>query len=260
MISLEEALAGEIVYNTKLIPEVNFETFALEAASFHRSKYIPLNSGLRIPDFTLVLGSSGSGKTLFAIRQLPQLLFGPEKSKTYFRVHFDASDALDAMNLRASLTFPKAVASIVNNKISDFLHEKNADCDGIAVQLRLHIIIDEAGKEEYQEHFETALQIKQIVEVVKNETKVKFRRGVHVTVAGTGLDKVTARISSAVETIKFRMQPWTVENFEALVKASRVENQQQVKDFVRDFAILGNLITNGRCAFFLLSTLQKCFL
>ncbi len=70
----------------------------------------------------------------------------------------------------------------------------------------------------------------------------KLQKGVHITLLGTGLDVTTAAIQSDTETIKFRMQPWTINTYvEALVRQTQHPDPQLVMDTIQDFPILEDL-------------------
>ena len=146
----EEVLGGKIVYDDSLVPKECFDMFAPGAVSVSSSEFQPRRNGERVPKFTLVLGSSGSGKTIFALQRLPQLVFG-EDSKSYFRVHFRAVHALRRSMSSDGISFPLAVASIVQETVAQQLRDGGAG-DVTPVQLYLHVVIDEAGREDLKEY------------------------------------------------------------------------------------------------------------
>ncbi len=208
------------------------------------------------------MGSSGSGKTLFAIRRIPELLFQTDEAN-YFRLHFIADQATNLMmktnnNSRRKkiLDFPKAVAAVVDNMVGELLTDKGLD-DVKFLNIPLHITIDEAGGEANKEYFDTAEKIESIVTAVRKGAKFKFQQEIHVTVVGTRLETSTADIFTPKETTKFRMQAWTAENFDALVDKSSHPLKNRVKQVVHAFPVLEDLTSNARCAFYVLESMEN---
>ncbi len=261
-----EQILGEakIVFDETCIPKKCYDFYAAEAVSVDPPVFPKENETK--PNFSLVLGSSGSGKTLFAIRRIPELLFGMDET-TYVRLHFRASKPTNLINkhkekakslklTEQTLDFPKAVSAIVDEMVGQLLSGKGLE-DTVSLNIPIHITIDEAGAQAYKPYLDTAEKIEDIVTAVKNEGKFKFLQGVHVTVAGTRLETITSDIVSSVETTKFWMQAWTPENFDALVEKSPHPLPVRVKQVVHGFPILDDLTTNARCAFYVLEYLEN---
>jgi hypothetical protein len=182
-----------------------------------------------------------------ALRRLPSLIF-EDGEKSIFRVHFRTYEAYKLMV--SKMSFAEAVASYVESIITGKLSTSSLT-DVTTVNLGLHVILDEAGREIYQDLFNTAGKILTIVAAVEKTMLYKFLKGVHVTVVGTVLEKSTEGIDSASETTKFRMLPWKVENFDKLVDVSNYPFPEKAKQVVRSFPILLSLVANARCAYFL---------
>ncbi len=90
--------------------------------------------------------------------------------------------------------------------------------------------------------------------------KPAFARGVHVTVVGTGLEQITADIVAVKDVYKFRMQPSTAVNFDALVDHANNNNMaqaQQIKQVVHNVSILQDLSSDARCAYFLIRSFRS---
>ncbi len=243
-----EQVLGEakIVLDHTCIPQKCYDYYAAEAVSVDPPVFA--DESETKPNFSLVLGSSGSGKTLFAIRRIPELLFGMDETK-YFRLHFRASKVTNLMS--DTVDFSKAVSAIVDTMVGQLLSGKGLD-DTVSLNIPIHITVDEAGAQVYKPYLDTAEKIEDIVRAVKNEGIFKFLQGVHVTVAGTRLETITSDILSTVETTKFWMQAWTPEKFDALVEKSPHPLPARVKQVVHGFPILEDLTTNARCAFYVL--------
>ncbi len=250
--TVEEVLGGDHVWENDCLPQTFFDLYTPDAVSVVPDGSQALDNGLRQKQFTLVLGSSGSGKTMFALRCLPTLLF--EDDTSYFCVHFQATKAL-MLAYSKGKTFPEAVASIVQDLITEKL-SSNRLFHVTVINLHLHVIVDEAGGEHFQEFLDAASKLQFLVDFVKRNLCYDFQKGLHITVVGTGLDATTAGIQSVTETIKFRMKPWNVINFEALLKQSQHSNPDLAMNTIRDFPILEDLLSNARCAYFLLISLQ----
>jgi hypothetical protein len=125
------------------------------------------------------------------------------------------------------------------------------------IKLGLHVVIDEAGNDEYREYFNTAEKIEEIVTAVQRDMKFTFLKRVHLTLAGTRLETLTDTINSLTDTTKFRMQSWTTQNFDAMVDASFHTQKDLVKRLVHGFPILDSLTSNARCAFYLLIAMNE---
>lgn len=259
-----EEILGEakIVYDTSCITENAYKLYAPGAVSVDPTAFQETGeSDKRYPEFSLVLGSSGSGKTLFAIKRIPQLIFGTQDEKNYFRIHFRARRVTDFMetyhetNPDKKLAFPNAVAMIVKDVIEKQLSGKGLD-EVKTLSIPIHITIDEAGGDDNKPNFNTATKIRSIVEAIKAEGTFEFQKPIHVTVVGTRLEASTGDIASTRETTKFRMQPWTAKNFDALVDASSHSDKVRLKEVVHGFPILEDLITNARCAYFVLESMK----
>jgi hypothetical protein len=245
-------LAGEdkALYDETTILDNAYYTYSAEAVSV-----VPSKLGSRSFNFTLVLGPSGSGKTLFALRRLPSLIFTGDES-SICRVQFRTRLAYEKMT-PSKVSFPEAVAMHVQRCITDRLSKSDSLIDVTTIDLALHVILDEAGKEAYRDLFDTADKIILICNALRDNMRYKFKMGVHVTVVGTGLELSTLEIDSTKETTKFKMQPWTVKNFDKLVDVSNYPAKSKVKQVVRRFPILVSLVANARCAYILLKAMPE---
>lgn len=250
--TVEEVLGGEAVYDIYCISPESVDKYAQEAVAVDNVKILPLNETVRNKPFNLVLGPSGSGKTLFALKRLPTLVYGGD-GKYFFTVHFQVEDAFEVMS-ETGVTLPEAVASVVQSMI-----EKKLSDEGFrgvkAVKLHLHVILDECGDVQYKKYFDEASKVREIVAGIKAKISYEFTQGVHLTLVGTGLDEITTTIKSVEDANKFRMQPWSLDNFKEFVAGSGHPQQAKVMEVVRAFPILEDLVTNGRCAFNLLNAM-----
>jgi hypothetical protein len=139
-----EVILGQakIVYDGTCILDEAYEWYTPAAVSV-----MPLLTAnefrKRHSKFSIVLGSSGSGKTLFAMRRIPELLFGEDVTK-YFRIHFDAHMVMDNMRRVRTCTFPMAVALLVEDVVAKKLTGRGLD-NVTEIGIPLHVTIDEGG-------------------------------------------------------------------------------------------------------------------
>jgi hypothetical protein len=124
----------------------------------------------------------------------------------------------------------------------------------IVIDLILYVIIDEAGRTVYKRYFDDAAKIIHLVNGLKNMEHYKFSN-VHVTVTGTALEASTQTIDSVVDTVKYRMQPWSSNNFRALLGNMKRTDKNALFTMVERFPILRSLRTNARCAFYLATSM-----
>jgi hypothetical protein len=127
----------------------------------------------------------------------------------------------------------------------------------IPINLSLFVVIDEAGSPRYKPFFGFEREILKLVTALENMSKYSFKKGVHVTLTGTGLEILTKSIDSTVSTIKFHMKPWMSTQFHALLANMKREDDVMVKGIVERFPILKNLTTNARCAYYLVNTMPN---
>jgi hypothetical protein len=249
----EMILRGKLEYDASCISPNCMEIYTEGAVSVEPKKIVePSDKASRATEFSLVLGPSGTGKTIFALQRVPQLACSEDLGQC-FRVHFKTFDAVSLMTKRG-ITFPEAVAEIVQEIVEKRLTRGKAGKEISAIDLYLHVTLDEAGAESYSPYFSSARSILNIVDALKANMKFNFIKGVHLSVIGTGLDEITSSVLSGIETTKFRMQPWTVKKFDKFVDASYHPDKPLLKSVVRQFSILRDLITNGRCSYFIMDS------
>jgi hypothetical protein len=173
-----------------------------------------------IPSFTLVVGPSGSGKTYFATYRLHELVFPNVDEKEIVRVHIRPNPVIRYMkHINEGADCPSSVVDCVKGCIE----RKLGDLGPVpSVQLYLHVVFDDIAlskndfKESLEEYMNTTEKIESIVKALQSMKTYKFEKGVHLTLVGTDLDWYTMHIDRA-DTIKFRMQPWTMNNFNSLL-------------------------------------------
>jgi hypothetical protein len=244
----EEVLGGILIYDSTCIAAKSLARYAPQAVSVE-----PVRLSSRVPNYSLITGSSGSGKTMFALRRLPQLIqLGDMGRKDGLRIHVNAGTLIQDSS-SATINLPALVVAFVENLICSRL---STPPDNPSLNLYLHVTIDEAEGEIYKRYFDHGSKIEDIANALKEMTRYNFKLGVHVSVVGAVLETATQDIVSSRDSVTFRMQPWTVKNFNALVLISeRDEDEESVIEMVSRFPILQDLATNARCAYFLIESL-----
>jgi hypothetical protein len=66
------------------------------------------------------------------------------------------------------------------------------------------------------------------VTALKTAEGFEFTKGVHLTITGTALETSTQTIHSYIETVKFRMLPWTRDNFYALLANLKRSDEAEI--------------------------------
>ncbi len=247
----EDILGGLLFYDDRCIDSDAFHRYSRDAVS------VCPDGLLKSPCDSLVTGPSGSGKTVFALRHLTECIYWFARPPQIIKIHFRAED-LVALMTRSSLGLGEAVVSVVQKQIDSELLRFGVE-PVAKVNLRLHVIIDDAGGELYHSYFGGRAKLPRIVSCLESMTNYKFDR-VHVTLVGTSLEVNTFKEfveGKWFETHHFQMQPWSQSNFHALVDASFAPNRELVKAVVDDSSILKHLSCNARCASYLLESIHR---
>jgi hypothetical protein len=237
----ESFLSGQVLYDDKPLDDTYYSKYEYSKGAV---SVTPLKLGSRDFDFTMVVGPGGSGKTMFALRRLPSLIFKGGEN-TILRVHFRWD--MKTRMVYSIPSFPDAVAAYAERCITAKL-SRSSLTNVTNVKLGLHVILDDAGSRFCKDYFDSASKITDIVDALRDKMLYKFKNRVHVTLVGTGLELSTLAIDSKAETTKFRMLPWTLKNFENMADVSDHPEKYCVKKVVRNFPILMSLVTNAGCA------------
>ncbi len=248
-----EVLGGQLEFDETCINKKVLDLFAPAAVSV-KGSWEPAKD--RYPDFTLVMGPSGSGKTMFCLKELPKQVFcNATLEKEIFRVHLTADTLLGSGdNTKAevdlSALLVNHVHQIVEKRLTEYVTKIVPPID-----LALFIVIDEAGQLEHKPYFDKAAKIRKLVQALYKMEDYKFTKGVHVTITGTSLETSTIGIHSRNDTVKFRMLPWTRNNFHALLANLKRFDEAAIRGMVEHFPVLESLTTNARCAYFFASSM-----
>lgn len=199
----EKALGGKIFVYPRMVSRDALAAYTPESVFVKPDKV----DG-PIPDFTLVDGPRGSGKSLFAVKRLPELVFpGVDKSEI-FCLHLKPSPLLRTMDRMEGLDLPSSVAYYIQEET--IAREISGFGNIPPLQLYLHVIIDAitdplSGFDDQWSHFESKEDLQAIVTALKTMDRYRFAKGVHLTIAGVDLRHAVT--DDDKDTIMFRMQP-----------------------------------------------------
>jgi hypothetical protein len=249
--TLEEILGGQLIYDQSCIENSSY-AYVQEAVSVN-STTVPERGN----SFTLVLGPSGSGKTYFALWWLTDHLYRHTTKTDVLTIHFKASKVVRLLEKESLPGFAEAVAALVDRQIQMKLSEFRVAKNNKHVNLYLHVIIDDAGGEKFKDYFQASYHMSLIISAVERKVSFTFLKSVHLTVVGSCLETQTDYGGSVVEHTEYYMQPWKLEHLNYMVNASSSTGQQQVKAAVNHCPILQSLISNARCASYVLSVMDQ---
>ena len=239
--------------------------FSQEACAVRLSNSNP-NSGNLV---SLVLGASGSGKTVYSTLEYPKTLYKPfedsqkgkDKEAYYVTVLLKASEHIP-VNVASEDELVKTFSKSIQEEIkrlcvfswNDFFIKKNLSFpqEGL-LDLMVCVVIDEAGGSSSKALFpENDLEV---LNKVARQVQTGLNVGeVHLTMAGTGLEQLTQNIDSSIAYQKIRMKEWSSNEFKHICTQDRKEDHLKV---IEKYPVLENLITNARCAFFVNKALDK---
>lgn len=195
-----------------------------------------------------VLGSSGSGKTFFAIKDAAT--FGVEKQTKRATVYLKPRSISQTSHEKFDKQ-PEQYVVWVKTEI-----EKKFKIEFPRRQLDMHLslVIDEAGAEDlcgYFVDYENLNKICTALGVVAKSTRL--------IVCGTGLQ--TLCLSSTDAVVKFRMEEWNPEAMEIVlekvIKMPGKDNRKAAASAICEQPTLKALSTNARAAYFLLDAVAK---
>jgi hypothetical protein len=154
--------------------------------------------------------------------------------------------------VNTDIDLPALLVNYVHEKVAKRLSKHYVTRTVVTpIELFLFVAIDEAGGAKYKQYLDQVAKIKALVTALEAMKDYQFTLGVHVTITGTALETSTKTVASKVDTVKFRMRPWSHVNFCALLAILKRKDENAVKAMVERFPILANLTTNARCAYFL---------
>jgi hypothetical protein len=203
----------------------------------------------------LVLGSSGSGKTTFAAKILPDILKERDPPSKRFTVCMRGGDVREGGDV---VTTTKAMAALAKKEIVRLIKEESGiDIDIAGASLCkttiMTVIIDEIGLNVDKSFVGTGAELLRITQTLQ-----ELGPTVQLVLAGTGLDRITSSVNSDQDAVKIRMKPWSVDQVVWLVDhISTDRKKEEIATMIRETPIFCKLGTNARAARFLLRALVK---
>jgi hypothetical protein len=204
------------------------------------------------PPPILVLGSSGSGKTTFAGKVLPQKILDNRifKSSKSFTVYMHGSDATrgrEARNIREMAEYTKKqIFSLIETDM-----KINIENEKLPINMAMIVIIDEMGISHDAKYLDQADKLRKLTELLQT-----IAEEVQLVMVGTGLDKVSSSLNSNQDAVKIRMRPWEIESVVRLAELMDVRDEVLLNR-LKDTPIFLKLSSNARAAYFLLDSLRR---
>ena len=197
--------------------------------------------GDRKADFSLVLGPSGSGKSVFCLRHFGMHFFGNSYKCVYTYMLKMSTYCWHERNRKRNLA---EIVKELKKQLSDYTTSFPIEDDNFL----LCIVFDEAGIDSCRTHFFSG-----VTSDGYNQPNMQWFltelghicKKVHIVFTGTNLEEVTQEVDSDVPHVKVRMTRWTVDKFNLLIK-----NDERKAAIVKKWPILQALITNARCAYY----------
>jgi hypothetical protein len=206
-----------------------------------------------------VVGSSGAGKTFFALEHLKDFLNDESLPSVTLYVKAMGLVGQGAVNY-ASPEAPGQIVDQVKLMLSEALWYGYGRKWDPSTTLCMHvcIVLDEAGANETLGFFDDTSKLTRLVNLLR-VGPTPMAQSVVLVVAGTGLS--TGTFDSAGEAHYFRLQPWQRADLEAVLDHSdkktevllgEKESLSTVADAVYSIPLLEALSTNGRSAHFMI--------
>jgi hypothetical protein len=192
-----------------------------------------------------VLGPSGSGKSVFALKyaatfEIPT--FEKRRNTTWYLK--PGNLGFNADNLT-----PESLVDRMEKEILKVLNRTTYE----KLDMHVSIVIDEAGDGNLGDFFEKNENISRLLKLIDG-----LASSVRLVICGTGL--TTKNLDSGKDACKFRMQPWGAGDLDAILRTDRFAfdeaTRKSVIGAIGEQPTLNALSTNGRSAYYLLSAIR----
>ena len=201
----------------------------------------------RNSDIIYVFGSSGSGKTFFAVKDIvgEKTIDNKLKSMTFY-LHATGIYVPEAK----PSGIPENVMQIVKESIKKHLkHHKIVD----KLNMRLSLVIDEAGSPVFDGYFE----IFDNLECIHSEMR-KIATNCRLIIAGTGL--TAQNVSSQSQAKKYRMMQWQHDDVQKIIESYFDANDiKKLTESIYNQPTIKALTTNARSALFVIDAMKPLF-
>jgi hypothetical protein len=247
----------------------DFETFQAQEAielpvldELINRQYAMLGEkGERDRKISFVIGTSGAGKTFFALKYLPG--FRAPVGMKYVGLYLHAIDTGGVFKTTGGETTGSEVAKKLVEDIRAKLSEEEVLNKALPLppKLAMHVcvIFDEAGDSDLSGWFE----VKDNLTLLCKQLEKNLAESVMVVVAGTGV--TGTYLNSQGDAYKFRMMPWRSDDLKQyLLRENRVRGLdlrggETVRDVVDAIIVqpkLRALATNARSAHFMIQAIR----
>jgi hypothetical protein len=210
---------------------------------------------------SVVIGTSGAGKTFFALKYLPG--FRSPKGMGTVGLYLHAADtgafcAGDvAINMAADIRAMNMAADI-RSKLSQVDALRQAPPLPAKLNMHVCVILDEAGNSDLQGWFEH----KENLTLLHEQIQKNLAESVMLVVAGTGV--TGTYLDSQSDAYKFRMRPWgsadvvkyLLREGEDQLDLNGRETVQEVVDAIFDQPKLRALVTNARSTHYMIEAIR----
>jgi hypothetical protein len=195
----------------------------------------------------MIYGSSGSGKTFYAVKEAATYrTAGLHGSNLMTTVYLQVSNCTFLGNPDERAEAPSKLAKLVR----DLLEQTYGPFDRL--KMHVSIVLDEAGSGRLKDYFESSTCIDNTVIALQS-----MAESVRLVVSGTGLSGADL---SSKEYAKCRMSQWSVDKVLSTLIAKfnfAVADAKMVVAAMTRHPTLKALLTNGRTAYLLLTTLSQ---
>jgi hypothetical protein len=192
-----------------------------------------------------VLGPSGSGKSVFALKYVATFeipMFEKQQNTTWYL-------KLSDLGFNADNLTPESLVDRMEKEILKVLNRTAYE----KLDMHVSIVIDEAGDGSLGGFFEKKENISTLLNLVD-----RLATSVRLVICGTGLE--TTNLDSGKDACKFRMLPWGAGDLDAILRTDRFAfdeaTRKSVIGAIGEQPTLNALSTNGRSAYFLLSAIR----
>jgi hypothetical protein len=201
----------------------------------------------------VVTGSSGSGKTYFCLKYLPDFLKGQHTYSAVLYLKPDPDVTKIDFGGEPQLVYEKLVQYVRAEVGQDLKRKMNK-------KLNMHVclILDEAGDLKLNDVFED----KAFLHGFCNYVQATLADSVVVVISGTGI--VATNLNSSSDAYIFRLNPWEREDMVEILKQDSKdlnfvdgETVEDLVDAIFEHPKLQGLTTNARAAAFLANAIKE---
>lgn len=223
-----------------------------------------VSTGGRSTRICFVRGSSGSGKTFFAMRALRTFLRDERKVLPSVVIYLHPANFTagpGGMDFSDSKHAPAQLAQVILQELNQRVQENFQRTVEKKLAMHACVVLDEASAPTLRAFFETKGPLDALYRLLSR----RLAESLTLVVVGTGAIGSRAYKSQS-EAYVFRMKQWGTDDFKRILlrleKDGRLElpsteSVDLLNDAVYAHPLLGALTTNGRSAYFLADTIAR---